>query len=414
MAVIQQFLFNGGGCNNDSMPTNEYFKGGNGASGQSMGNQVDVGDGRIIVSAFPQNNQSNSGPRIFDLDGSNEVVMDRSSDSIWYSPDSGYSNSSYLSSGFGRMVAVSRDGSNKVAIGAHIWPTAYGLAPKRSVGLLSWWDSDGTNGTYQDTYDWTILDYQGESVDIRDNMVMGSSPWDGTGSGTSRSAPIVQYGSVYFYEFDGTLIQKLEAPWSPVVDGDNFGTSVRFGETKILITSDRAGTNATVSVYDFSRNHEVDIVNPSNASDFFGGGGFNYDTNCVAEHKGKIYIGAAYNDTQATDAGVLYKYDVDGTLESTVYAPSAAASDQFGHSVAVGGGRIFVGAPGRNSNTGAVIVYDLNFNHIGTLTASDASSGDKFGFSVAYGQGKLVVGAPTRNTNVGGAYVYDTPTNYGC
>ena len=395
------------------MPTNEYFKGGNGTSGQNMGNLVDVGDGRIIVSAY---NQANSGSRIFDLDGSNEVVMDRSSDSIWYWPDSGYLDSGYGTGFWGGSVAVSRGGSNKVSIGAPTWPTAYGLAPKRYVGLLSWWDSDGTNGTYKDTYDWTTFDLQAASVDIRDNMVMASSPYDGAGSGTSRSAPIVSYGSVYFYEFDGTLIAKLESPFSPRVSGDNFGTSVRFGETKILITSSRSGTNATVSVYDFSRNHEVDIVNPSNVSDAFGGGGggFQTDTNGVAEHKGKIYIGAPYNDTQATNAGVIYKYDVDGTLESTVYAPSAAASDLFGHSVAVGGGRIFVGAPGRNSNTGAVIVYDVNFNHMGSLTASDASSGDKFGFSVAYGQGKLVVGAPTRNTNIGGAYVYDTPTNYGC
>lgn len=394
------------------MPTNEYFNGGNGTSGQNMGNLVDVGDGRIIASAY---SQSNSGPRIFDLDGSNEVVMDRSSDSIWYWPDSGYLDSGYGTAFWGGSVAVSRDGSDKVAIGAPIWPTGYGRAPKRFVGLLSWWDSDGTNGTYKDTFDWTILDGHAASVDIRDNMVMASSPNDGNGSGTSRSFPATVYGSVYFYEFDGTLIQKLESPFSPRVSGDGFGGNVRFGETKILITSSRSGTNATVSVYDFSRNHEVDIVNPSNASDGFGGGGaFGGNPTNVAEHKGKIYIGAAYNDTQATNAGVIYKYDVDGTLESTVYAPSAAASDLFGYSVAVGGGRIFVGAPGRNSDTGAVIVYDLNFNHIGTLTASDASSGDKFGFSVAYGQGKLVVGAPTRNTDVGGVYVYDTPTNYGC
>ena len=70
-----------------------------------------------------------------------------------------------------------------------------------------------------------------------------------------------------------------------------------------------------------------------------------------------------------------------------------------------------VGAPVRNTGTGAVYVFTLRhgtWSQTAELTASDAAPGDEFGYSVALSAlgTTALAGAPFRHTSTGGAYVF--------
>ena len=57
-------------------------------------------------------------------------------------------------------------------------------------------------------------------------------------------------------------------------------------------------------------------------------------------------------------------------------------------------------------------MFDLNGNQLGIITASDGADSDYFGISVAVGNGRIVVGASDDDDNgadSGSAYIYNTP-----
>ena len=89
--------------------------------------------------------------------------------------------------------------------------------------------------------------------------------------------------------------------------------------------------------------------------------------------------------------------------------PSDAATDDgFGVSIALDGDVAVVGAPRRNNNTGAAYVVERQGDlwvQLATLTASDAASLDEFGHSVAISGDIVVVGAWFNNA----AYVFVRP-----
>ena len=99
-------------------------------------------------------------------------------------------------------------------------------------------------------------------------------------------------------------------------------------------------------------------------------------------------------------------------------ASDGAAEDLFGDSVAVGSGRIVVGASSDDApsaNTGSAYIFDLNGTQLAKITASDGATDDRFGFSVAVGSGRIVVGASlddAPDTNSGSAYIFTTPMVY--
>ncbi len=100
------------------------------------------------------------------------------------------------------------------------------------------------------------------------------------------------------------------------------------------------------------------------------------------------------------------------TQKAKLTASDAAASDQFGASVAVDGTTAIVGASGDDSSQGAVYVFyrdqggDDNWGQLTKLTASDGAAGDNFGNSVALDGDTAIVGAWGDNTETGAAYVF--------
>jgi hypothetical protein len=115
--------------------------------------------------------------------------------------------------------------------------------------------------------------------------------------------------------------------------------------------------------------------------------------------------------------------NLDGILDSCVPVPDALLTSTFGFTggagdaVAIDGDVLVAGLPGDGTlglNAGAALV----FKRVGTrwveealLLASDGTGNDLFGFSVALEGGRIVVGAPGRHfgglESVGAVYIFD-------
>ena len=121
--------------------------------------------------------------------------------------------------------------------------------------------------------------------------------------------------------------------------------------------------------------------------------------------------GSAYVFVKPASSGGWADIDVSDAVKLT--ASDADGGDRFGHSVAVDGDAVLVGAQGGDSvgsddvsivNSGSAYLFtkpassggwaDIDVSVAAKLTASDANGGDRFGWSVALDSDTAVVGAP--------------------
>jgi hypothetical protein len=140
--------------------------------------------------------------------------------------------------------------------------------------------------------------------------------------------------------------------------------------------------------------------------------------NSVAVGSDRIVVGAYLNDDAGSSTGSAYIFDLDGNQLSKITASDGASNDRFGTSVAVGSGRIVVGAnedDDNGSRSGSAYIFDLDGNELAKITASDGAANDYFGTSVAVGSGRIVVSADEDDDNgfnSGSAYIYDLGEDY--
>ena len=112
------------------------------------------------------------------------------------------------------------------------------------------------------------------------------------------------------------------------------------------------------------------------------------------------------------DAGEAYVFVRSGTQwsrQAKLTASDGVAGDHFGFSVAISGTSALVGAPGRNSFTGAAYVFVRSGTHWSQqaeLTAYDGAIRNVFGWSVAISGATALVGAYFKNQQTGAAYVF--------
>jgi FG-GAP repeat protein/putative Ig domain-containing protein len=151
------------------------------------------------------------------------------------------------------------------------------------------------------------------------------------------------------------------------------------------------------------------------AEDYFGA--------AVAISGNTAIVGAPRNDINgAADQGAAYIFVRSGrtwTQEDKLKAPTGAAGDFFGGSVAISGNTAIVGAYLNDiegidfANQGSVYIFTRSagvWTQQDKLMASDGAANDLFGFSVAIDGDTAIVGAPLAdagvNVNQGAVYIF--------
>jgi len=123
-----------------------------------------------------------------------------------------------------------------------------------------------------------------------------------------------------------------------------------------------------------------------------------------------LVVGAPQDISLGSNAGAAYVFQRSGTdwwQAAKLKANDGAVNDRFGSSVATNGSTAIVGAPGDDSNKGAVYAYEFSggsWVQAAKLTTGDG--GDLFGTAIDYRGTTLVVGAPGDEGSRGSAYVY--------
>src|SRR5580704_13738563 len=119
----------------------------------------------------------------------------------------------------------------------------------------------------------------------------------------------------------------------------------------------------------------------------------------------------------ATGAAYIFERNQGGAENwgqvQELTASDAAQGDEFGEKVAINGDTVIVGAPFKNSQTGAAYIFERNqggaenWGQVKEVTASDAAASDQFGFSVGINIDTVVIGAENKNLGTGVAYIFE-------
>ncbi len=140
------------------------------------------------------------------------------------------------------------------------------------------------------------------------------------------------------------------------------------------------------------------------------GGGFGSG---VAVSGSTMVVGAPYDNS---GIGAAYVYTGSGaswTQEATLTPSDGAANDDFGYSVAIGGGEIVVGSPchsiSANSCTGAAYVFTgsgSSWHQVAEMNDPGQATEDTFGLPVAIASKSILVGALGENAYAGSVFVF--------
>jgi hypothetical protein len=274
-------------------------------------------------------------------------------------------------------------------------------------------------------------DELGYSVAIsEDTVVVGAPGGDFDGTADTGTAYVFERNAGGWADAWGQVQQLATA----VQAGDEFGFSVAINGDTVVVGApgrDGDGTAEAGAAYVFERNGdgtadgwaEVARLIPSDppADDRFG--------ESVAVSGDTVAVGAPFydGDWDAWDSGAVYVFERNGGGGADSWgevrkltASDFADKDEFGHSVAMSGDTIVVGAH-RDDHAGgdfagSAYVFHRNlggadaWGEVRKLIGSDTSSGNKFGGSVAISGDTVVVGAESATgwyNHSGSAYLFE-------
>ena len=313
-----------------------------------------------------------------------------------------------LNDGFGRIVALNenyaivgaaRDNTNAVSAGsAYVYDVA--------TGNLLYTLNNPAPAT---------SDLFGYHVDIDDDHTVVGAYFNDDGATNA--------GSIYIYDTaTGVLLNTIDNP-TPEVN-DYFGLRFVLDGDYVVVAArgDNTGATDAGSVYVYNVNTGVLLLTINNpepeAGDVFG-----QRLDISGNH---LIVSADRDDTDATDAGTVYIYDLTtGTLLTTISNPVPENGDLFGHAVSIDGNYAVVtsildstGA----ANTGTVYIFEVSTGQlVYTLTNPTPEASDTFGQSVSIDGNVLTVGSSRDDiggTDTGAVYTYvinfnDADTLYG-
>ncbi len=245
-----------------------------------------------------------------------------------------------------------------------------------------------------------VNDCFGYAVAMAGSIVVVGAYSDDWGEGAA--------GSAYVYDLvsatPATPIATLHNP-TPA-SRDSFGKSVAVAGDIVAVAAhydDTMASNAgAVYVYDLGSatptTPTATLTKPSaSSSDYFG-----YS---VAATDDYVVVGVRGDDTSVSNAGAAYLYDLASPTPTVAVAilnnPNPASSDYFGHSVAISGAYVVVGEAGDDTGSsaaGTAHVYELasaaSDTPVATLRNPTPTKDDQFGHTVAVSGTMVVVGAP--------------------
>jgi hypothetical protein len=225
--------------------------------------------------------------------------------------------------------------------------------------------------------------------------------------GAFSDSPNNNQGAAYVFVRSGTTWspqQKLIA--SDGAEDDLFGLSVAISNDTVVIGSyrDDIGLNLNQgSAYVFVRSGTTwSEQQKLTAGDGTGGDQFGHS---VAINGDTLVVGAERDDVGSNvDQGSVYVFVRSGTTwseQQKLTASDGAPDDRLGRSVAISGGLVVAGTwddVGSNVDQGSAYVFarsGTTWTQQHKLTASDGAAGDWFGSSVAISSDTVLVGAQT-------------------
>lgn len=178
---------------------------------------------------------------------------------------------------------------------------------------------------------------------------------------------------------------------------------VRDGEIRLVVEDRKANYPLTIDPT-WSQQQELTASDGGTYDDF----GYS-----VAVSGGTAVISATQKTVGSnSDQGSVYVFVLSGTTwtqQAELTASDGVANDHFGTAVSISGDTVLIGATVRNTLTGVAYVFvrsGTTWSQQAELTASDAATLNDFGAAVSVSGDTAVIGAPERNSSTGAAYVF--------
>ncbi len=228
-------------------------------------------------------------------------------------------------------------------------------------------------------------------------------------------------GAVYLYENQGGWQFQLKLLGSH--ENENFGDFVLLKDGFLFVgaTGSAQGSIQTGSVYIYKLINDI-WVEVDHIFDPFASDGADFGVS-LAYEDGTLYVGASAQNQAGVNSGVVHLYNLkngDWSYGQLIQAADAEEGDHFGHSIAVEGDWLVIGAKQKVTflDEGRVYVYK---NDAGTWTEHQqlfalSNNRKDFGRSVDIDGQHILVGAPSfidfsGESRVGKAYVYKLNDN---
>jgi hypothetical protein len=251
----------------------------------------------------------------------------------------------------------------------------------------------------------------GPSIAVSNGTLVVGAPHQQVGSTSQEGAAYV------FTKSSGQWEQTAELTAADGAAGDQFGGAVAISGTTIAVAAPGKFTNPySGAVYVFTQgpdgwqqSAELFDTNDSGVASDFGASIVLTGTTLVVgaparSPGGQTYVGAAYVFNESAGRW---------TQSAELTAADGDAGDFFGQSLSISGNLLAVGAPGGQSDPGAVYLFSDEtgtWQQTAKLVAADGTNLSSFGESEAVAGSTLVIGSPGRqvgsNNYQGVIYVF--------
>lgn len=193
-----------------------------------------------------------------------------------------------------------------------------------------------------------------------------------------------------------------------------FGSAVKMSEDYVIIASGRCDIDGVIRagalyVYENDGTNNWEFSTKLTASDHSGDAKLGMNSTSLAL-QGNTIVGGAPGDLLWNGAVYIFDKVDDEWVETKIIDNTGDDFEAFGISVSISGDFLAIGANGKYDSKGAVQIFekdkDGNWTFNQEIQASDAQENDYFGTSISLQNDVLFVGAYGKNNETGATYVF--------